>query len=1143
MKKKNNKWFTCCRFPLGMKMTAVFMLLVQIAFSGENARAQQNISIRFMKSSLTEVLRILKEKTNYEFLYNDEEVRNIRGITYEFEEASVEEILTTCLENTGYSYKIVNNLIVIIPWAQQTAQEQPQRIMLRGKVTDEKGVPLPGATVVIKGVKVGVATDTEGIFHIEVPSAEVILVISFVGMESQEVQLKNVRDLKQTLAVRLKHDAMQMEEVVVTGYGNIRKESFTGSSVTVKGDDLLKVSQTNVISALQTFDPSFRIQTNNQWGSDPNALPEMYVRGRSGIGVTDLERARNPLSKSALENNPNLPTFILDGFEVNVQKVYDLDPSRIESMTILKDAAATAMYGSRAANGVVVIITKTPKPGQVMVSYRFTGGLTMPDLTDYNLANAEEKLQIELLSGMYDPEKFYGNFSDAQTAYYKRYKRVAEGVNTDWLSIPLRNVFTHKHSVFVEGGNEDLRYGLDAQFNNEGGVMKDSYRRRAGAGFYVDYRLKNFQVKNYISYTFMKAQESPYGSFSDYSKLQPYDRPYDMEGNLVKVLEFSSPNQGTTSANNPLYEALLQNFEYSKYDEFIDNVSLNWYINPYLSVKGQFSVTKQFSKSERFYDPLSSKCSVISSKDDEHLLGDLYVTEGEDTKWDANAFAYYQRTIAGNSFNFSVGMNATSSLNETLSTHYRGFPSGQLHSPNYASEVYNKPLKSQNISRLFGVLASLNYTYNNIYLLDASVRSDGSSQFGSNQKWSLFWSGGLGINIHNYAFLKDSKIIRELKLRGSYGQTGKVSFAPYSAITTYEAQFDEWYATGYGVKLKALGNPDLSWETTNKTDLGIDLQLFWGRLTLNADYYYEKTVDLITDVTVPTSSGFKSYKDNMGEVENKGFELNLRVNVIQNDDMLLSLWGNIAHNKNKILKISESLKAHNNEVDEYYQAAEESQTSQWKNSDPKYSRPIAKYEEGGSLTSLFAVRSLGIDPTNGKEIFLNRDGSVSYLWQASQEVIVGNTEPKAQGAFGLNMSYKNFSLFASFMYEFGGQLYNETLVNDVENADIKFKNVDKRVLTQRWQSPGDITQLKDIKDQNATTLPTSRFVQDNKVLSLNAVTLSYDFNKSFVKKLGLSMLQVEMSTNDIARFASIRQERGTSYPYARTVNFSLKANF
>lgn len=1128
------------KFLLGMQLFVLFMFVVQIAFSTEKAKAQNNISVQFKNSSLTEILQVLKQKSNYEFLYNDEEIRNVGAISKEFRDATVEEILKDCLKGTNYGFKIVDQLIVIMPRQTETAPQN--RVVVKGKVTDEQGEPLPGATIAIKDVKIGgVSSDINGEWEITLPSKNIVLVISFVGMHSVELNIADIKDLSRYQLIRLKTNVNEIEEVVVTGYGNIRKESFTGSSVSVTQEELMKVSPTDVISALQVFDPSFRIQTNNQWGSDPNALPEMYIRGRSGIGIKELDK--NDLSKSSLENNPNLPTFIMDGFQVNVQKVYDLDPSRIESVTILKDAAATAMYGSRAANGVVVITTIAPKPGQVMVTYNMTGTVTMPDLSDYNLANAREKLEIEILSGVYDPKEFGGDLHNAIKAYTRRAQRVEEGVNTDWLAIPLRNAFDHKHSLYIEAGSENLRYALDATYNNADGVMKGSFRNRAGAGFALDFRLKNLQVRNYFSYNFMKAQDSPYGAFSDYTKLQPYDRPYDQDGILQKKLEFSSV--GTTGTlNNPLYEALLSNYQFNKYDEFIDNLSVNWYVNDYWQIKGQFSITKQYTHAERFIDPLSSNVSVKGgSAEVKHLVGDLYWDEGQSTRWDAQAFVYYNRSINAHNLNFSLGMNATSSDSYNVSTHYRGFPSGKLHSPNYAAEVEGKPYKSEQTSRLFGLLASLNYTYNNVYLLDASVRFDGSSEFGSDQKWAPFWSAGVGINIHNYEFLKENRILNQLRVRTSYGQTGKVDFPPYAATTIYESSFDdnEWYMTGYGVKLKGLGNKNLSWETTNKFNVGMDLQLF-DRFTLTAEWYHDKTIDLITDVTLPTSSGFTSYKDNLGEVQNEGYELNLRADIVRTKDWYVSLWGNMAHNKNKILKISESLKAYNDKVNDYYADAENSQSSTPER-DPKFAKPIPKYEEGGSLTSIFAVRSLGIDPMTGKELFQNRDGSVGTIWKASQEVIVGNTEPTAQGSFGLNVTYKGFSLFASFMYEWGAQAYNSTLVNNVENADVKNLNVDKRVLTQRWQQPGDIAPLKNIKDRTVTTLPTSRFVQDNNILKFNSLRLSYDFDHEVVRKIGLSMLRLEVGTNDLAHLSSIKQERGLSYPYARSINFSVKANF
>lgn len=336
---------------------------------------------------------------------------------------------------------------------------------------------------------------------------------------------------RKSLEITLVDDVKTLEDVVVTGYNNVRKTSFTGSSTQITGDDLRKVSQTNILGALQSFDPSFRLMTNNQFGSDPNALPEMYIRGRSGIGVKELDR--DQLSKSNLENNPNLPTFIMDGFEVSIEKVYDLDPTRIESMTILKDAAATAVYGSRAANGVIVITTVAPKPGEIRVSYNFTGTLELPDLRDYNLANASQKLEIERLAGLFDK----GNNNNQSTsqgmnAYYRKYALIQKGIDTDWMSLPLQNAFDHKHSVYIEGGTPNLRYGVDASYNGVNGVMKGSGRDRYSIGFSLDYRVKQLQVKNTVSFGHTKSKESPYGSFSDYTRMQPYETPYEDDGTL-----------------------------------------------------------------------------------------------------------------------------------------------------------------------------------------------------------------------------------------------------------------------------------------------------------------------------------------------------------------------------------------------------------------------------------------------------------------------------------------------------------------------------------------------------------------------------------------------------------------------------------
>lgn len=833
----------------------------------------KKISVTCKNEPLASALKKVEKASGYKVLFTYDEVQNYK-VTISAKGQEVSHVLKTIFDKLPFDYKFKGKYINVSKRERRilNISDGPEKgdHIVRGVVFDVHGSPIPGVLITVVGKHRGTTTNVEGVFGLDLQASKALVEFSFIGMKKKRVTLTSQSAY---VKVTLEDESHELGETVITGYRNVNKNSYTGSSTQILGDDLRKVSQTNILDAIQSFDPSFRIMDNTQFGSDPNAMPEMTIRGQSGVGNRALDT--DQLSKSNLKNNPNLPTFIMDGFEVSIEKIYDLDPTRIESITILKDAAATAIYGSRAANGVVVVTTVAPKPGEVRVSYGFTGTLETPDLRDYNLANASEKLEIERRAGLYDPNiGNYFNESEAVNAYNKKLALIKRGIDTDWLSLPLRNGLDQKHSVFIEGGTQNLRYGIDGSFNKVQGVMKGSGRDRYGVGISLDYRLKKFQVKNTTTFNHTKSKESPYGSFGDYTSLMPYDTPYE-NGVLTQTLRYSSGSGGRT-INNPLYEATLSNYNWNSYDEFINNLSFNWYINDYWMAKGQFSITKKYSRSERFIDPLSTKTSVSSdnASANKDKKGDLYMTSGNDLSLSGNAFIYYNQSFGKHNLNGSAGWEISTSTYDNVSSHYRGFPSGQFHSLNYANEIYKKPTKTEGTSRMVSMLATANYTWNNIYLLDLSVRFDGSSEFGSNQRWAPFFSTGAGINIHNYDFLKGNKYINKLKIRGSYGRTGKVNFPDYAAQTVYEPLFDEWYATGYGAVLKALGNKDLTWEKTDKYDFGIETQLFNERLTIDFDYYYEKTIDLVNDVTISTTSGFSTYKNNMGEIENKGLEIN-----------------------------------------------------------------------------------------------------------------------------------------------------------------------------------------------------------------------------------------------------------------------------
>lgn len=602
MKKKRNFLLKSILLQLNFSLEKAGILLVLVLVFSIQAKAYSQTRITAKRQGVTidEVLKEVREKSGYRFLYRVEEVNRYGKRDIDVKDAEVEDFLGQLLQNTDLTYEVENEVIIIRP----EKQRQDSRVnvqVVRGKVTDENNLALPGATVLLKGTSYGVVTDSHGKFTMEVLERDTVtLLVSFVGMETRLVNLKKGQT---EILVSLKPDIKEMKEVVVTGYGNVRKTSFTGNSVTVTKDELMSVSKSNVIKALQTFDPSFRIQTNNDWGSDPNALPEMYVRGRSGIsGVKELDR--DPLTKSALKDNPNLPTFIMDGFQISVEQLYDMDPNRIESITILKDAAATALYGSRAANGVVVITTVAPQMGKLNVSYNFTGDVTVPDLSDYNLMNAREKLETEVAAGVFE-DLAKDNPLGAEQQYYAKLASITRGVDTYWLSKPLQTSFNHKHSLSVDGGSDNFRFGIQLSYNNEDGVMKESFRNRVGAGVYLDYRIGSFQLKNMVTYTNTRSQESPYGAFSDYTGCQPYDPYKDDKGNYLENL----PNWDGKNAKrpNPLYESTLSNFDKSKYEEFVDNLGINWNITTGLLWKTQFSLTRKITDTKRFLDPLSSK--------------------------------------------------------------------------------------------------------------------------------------------------------------------------------------------------------------------------------------------------------------------------------------------------------------------------------------------------------------------------------------------------------------------------------------------------------------------------------------------------------------------------------------------------------
>ncbi len=1119
-----------------MNLTAVLLLAACLQVSA--AGFSQRVTLSRTNAKLEQVFKDIKKQTGYTFFYNAKAIKAAQPVSIQVKDAPIQQVLEQCFRNQPLGFSIVNETVVVslrqkqaeaVPKPVSVEAVQVAFIDVRGTVVDaETGKPITGANIMVKGGKAGVVSGDKGQFSIQADPG-VTLIISYVGYTAKEVVVKDVGPITVSLSLA----AAPMEALVVTGYQVLKKESFTGTTTTVSGEELKKNNPLNVLQAIQSFDPSFKLTENNLLGSDPNRLPAVNVRGSTALPTG----GEGMLDRNNLATSMNLPTFIMDGFEVSLQKVYDLDVNRIQSITLLKDAAATAIYGSRAANGVLVITTKAPKEGKLQLAYNFELNAMAPDLTDYKVLDAAEKLEYERLAGLYDAANNPALSQDQlDVLYYRKKQNVVGGVNTYWLSQPLTTPIGQKHSLFLEGGSQSIRYGLEMRYQATPGVMKESFRNRYSLGMHLTYSPSSkFSFRNILTVASVQSQESPYGGFDEYVRMNPYYPKTDSLGNTLQEIDAwtnrNTPNGAvqTESVLSPLYNSTLSSFNKGTYLEIIEALSADWNIVPGLRLRALGSLTKINSEFDQFQSPLSNAFYFYPTSQLANRGRYNFTGIGE-TALDGNATLTYNKGIGAHFLNFALGTNIRTYLSDTKSFSAVGFTNDRFTNIGFANRYEENAAPGGNVSRdrLFGSFLSLNYSLNNKYLADISVRADGSSKFGSDSRVAPFWAAGIGWNVHKEDFLRGSAISL-LRLRASTGLTGAVSFPPYLSKTTFTYYSSNWYSTGVGAIVNQFGNDNLQWQRTQNYDVGLDFGMFGDRLTIAPRYYYKLTKGLLADIMLPPSTGFTSYKDNLGDMENYGFELNLKYDVVKKRGLTATITANAISNKNRILRISNALKEYNDKADEQQVSA-------------KYrSVPLLRFNEGQSLNTIYAVRSLGIDPENGQEIFIKRNDSLTYVWDVKDIVPVGDYTPKAEGFLGANIAYKNFMLSASFFYRFGADVYNQTLADRVENADPRF-NVDRRVLDQRWKKPGDHTYFKDVADLG-TSFASNRFVQKDNLLELRSVYLSYDFNKAVYSRLRMSNLRVALTANDIWRSSSIQIERGLYYPFARNFTFSLQTSF
>lgn len=1010
---------------------------------------------------------------------------------------------------------------------------QTGRVEVTGIVIDEESVPVAGAGVVLKGTTIGVSTEADGTFRLEMesPGPEFVLEFSFIGMKTREVKVKP-RDGKADMEVVLEMDQNELDQVVVTGIFNRRKESYTGSAVTMKGEDIKKVSTTNIAKAISVIDPSFRVMDNFEMGSDPNRLPDMRMRGTSTLPGGSSGSGDLVSLQGEYDTYPNQPLLMLDGFEIDVQTMADLDPDRIASITILKDASATAIYGSKASNGVIVIETLAPRPGAINVTYSGSIRVEIPDLSSYNLMNSEEKILVEKLAGLY-PENDLASLRD----YESRLREVRRGVDTYWLSQPLRTAVQHRHAVTLEGGSQALRYKLYAGLNETPGVMKGSKRSTQTASLDLSYRLSKFQLKNSVTVDNAVGTDSPYGSFSQYAMLNPYLRPYDEDGNVNKVMQtwnmLYSGSGNTYEIANPMYNATFHSLDRTTSLTIRELFKLEYRPADAWILQANVSLSKGISKDEVFRPGYHTAFNNVT---DPTLKGDFSRAQSESFNYAIDFTAMYNKVFREKHYvtanlRYSVDQNQS----ETYGALVTGFPNDTMDHILFGQKYSENMTGSENTSRSIGGVLTAGYSYMYRYSFDATIRVDGSSQFGRDNRFAPFWSAGFKWDITNEPFMKSVEWMDDLVFATSYGITGTQGFAPYQSRQVYSySDLMQYYLSSdaTGIELVALGNDKLKWQQTATWNTRLELSLLKGRITARAEYYIKNTENSLAQITLAPSLGFSSYPANMGTLQNQGVELNIAFIPYRNEakEAYWVISANGSHNRNKLTRISEAL-SRMNEL----------------NASTESISPLPRYVEGQSTTAIWAVRSLGIDPSTGDEILLKRDGSVTSEYDPVDAVICGDTEPKWQGNVNTSFNYMGFGINLGFTYRFGGQMYNSTLVQKVENADLRY-NADRRVLQLRWQNPGDVAQYKRLTNSanGSNTQQTSRFVMNENLFQMSSLSLTYRMDNNeypFLRRLHISSMRWSFNMEDIFYLSSIKRERGTDYPFSRQFALSLNLVF
>lgn len=1093
---KTLPWTAAMRQPHNIIMR-INLILLLVTFSGVQLWAEtgfaQRVSLSEKNASLTNVFIAIEQQTGYRFFWQGKDLSHLR-VSVDVENAGLEETLARLFSGIPYTYTISKKTIVVREQETRDPVSEPAETLqqqVRGTVSDTAGAPLPGVVVSVKGLEQGTMTDGNGVYELEGVSGDAILVFSMIGFQTREVAL----DSRTMLDVVMEADVSRLSEVVVIGYGTQRKGDLTGAVSSMDAEDISDVQVLSPDQALQGRAAGVAVtQTSGQ----PGTSSRIRIRGGNSISAG------------------NEPLYVIDGFPVYndnsasstgagrapaLNALATLNPADIESIEILKDASATAIYGSRGANGVVLITTKRGKAGMNNISFESSFGIQEVRRM-IPMLNASEYAEFENEIFLYQRDVL-GQANRVPVYTDEQIASLGEGTN--WQEAIFRSAPVQNYQIAFTGGDEKMQYALTGGYTDQQGIILNSNYKRYSTRLNLDRKIgSRIKVGNSstlsrttsdLAFTGTTApiQGGNTGLVGVALHFNPITSVRDPEtGDYTfqdeNVGEVPGANNRSVPFYNPVAMAELATNE-SKTFRALNNFFAEAEILKNLTFRTSIGVDYITTK-QKNYMPASLK--FAASVGGQARMGQL-----ESLSWlNENTLSY--RLVSGDhQLDLLGGYTAQSFRRENFWVYDEGFVNDILAENNIGTGSRTVTLNQPSVSE-WGMLSYLirgNYSFKNRYLLTASARYDGSSRFGRENKWGFFPSAAFAWKLSEEEFIRSLGVFSQLKLRLSYGLTGNQEIGVYQSLAQLTSgiyTLDENSFAGYSPV--RIANPDLKWETTSQADIGIDAGFLNDRLTLTVDLYQKNTRDLLLNVQIPSSSGFASSLQNVGSLKNKGIELSIGANIL-NGPVQWDLSANLAANRNEVTNLGD-----------------EEQRLVYSDWNVMKGQPASILEVGKPIGSFIGWKTNGWfltdeeaqaapDQTPADENPLQLGGNIRYVDLNGDNVVdnedrtlIGNALPDWTGGFSTTISYKGFQLNSTWAFSLGNELMN---FNKLENhfgigRYNASKNFNRRWSYMNTEEENRMATAPTVLDSRNLFSVIDYWVEDASYLRMRNITLSYD---------------------------------------------------